>query len=852
MKAPHSFNVTPRIPKELEALKEMAYNLWIFWNFDAFDLFRRLDRELWEEVHHNPVLLLGKIRQEKLDVRATDEGYLSQLARVKQEYDRYMFKSKPYDFDCEIPEACTFAYFSMEYGISEALPVYSGGLGILSGDHLKSSSDLNIPLVAVGLLYQQGYFRQYLNNEGWQQEYYEENDFYNMPLQLMRDKKGKAIKIWVPMKDHKVWAQIWKVQVGRINLFMLDTNVKENTEADRKITFQLYSGDKEFRLKQEILLGIGGIRALDALNINYSCCHMNEGHSAFAPLERINLLMKKYKVDYQTAFCATFASDCFTTHTPVPAGNDRFSPQLIKDYFSEYVKELGINVNDLLQLGRENIEDQKEDFCMTVLAIKTSTYCNGVSELHSHVSRKMWKNVFSKLPVDDIPITHITNGVHIPTFISNDMSDLFDRYLGPRWKEDPDNDKVWERIDKIPHTEIWRTHERRRERLVAFVRRKLHAQLQRRGSTAIERQRIEEILNPEALTIGFARRFATYKRAVLLFRDPERLARLLDNEDRPVQIIFAGKAHPQDNEGKKFIKEIIQLCKEEPFRNHIVFLEDYDINVARYMVQGVDVWLNNPRRPLEACGTSGMKSSANGSLNVSIPDGWWCEGYDPAWGWSIGNGEEYEDLEYQDEVEHRALFDILEQEVVPQFYATGRDSLPRQWIEKMKLSMRNICPVFNSNRMLEEYTQKFYLPSSLSWDVMTEKNLKQAKECADWKAKLQSKWDQVQILSISDNLSGQSVGDDVNAQVKMKLGDLTPEDLSVRVYFGPLDVYGEFKQYEIQQLAFLKKEDEKSNTYIFEGMLPCKYSGKMGYAVCVMPNHPNLENPYILDCMKWG
>ncbi len=853
MKAPHSFKVSPKLPKELAFLEELAYNIWIFWNFDAFDLFRRLDRDLWEEVHHNPVLLLGKIDQEKLNYRATDEGYLAQLNRVKEEYERYMYSRKQYGVKENLPENLVFAYFSMEYGLCEALPIYSGGLGVLSGDHLKSASDLNIPIVGIGLLYQQGYFRQYLNNEGWQQEYYEENDFHNMPLQLVMDENGHPLKIWVPMKNRKVWAQIWKIKVGLTNLYMLDTNVEENSPEDRSITFQLYGGDREMRLKQEILIGIGGVRALEALDLHPSCYHINEGHSAFAALERIRSIMKKYNVDYKTAFEAVYASNAFTTHTPVPAGNDRFAPELIAEYFSEYIKELQISMDEFLALGRENPMDNKESFCMTVLAIKTSAYCNGVSELHSKVSRRMWKNVFPKLPVDDIPIIHITNGVHIPSFISQDLSDLFYRYLGPRWKEDPDNQKVWERVKNIPNTELWRTHERRRERLVAFVRNRLRKQLERRGVTQSELEYAQDILNPEALTIGFARRFATYKRATLLFRNPERLAKILSNENYPVQIIFAGKAHPQDNEGKEFIRKIIQYCKEEPFKSHIVFIEDYDINVARYMVEGVDVWLNNPRRPLEACGTSGMKASANGSLNVSVLDGWWCEGYNPAWGWAIGNGEEYENHDYQDEIEANALYDILEKEVIPLFYKRGRDGMPREWIEKMKLSMLNICPVFNSNRMLEEYTHKFYIPASFNWRKLSDNNFSISKKLAEWKENILKNWGNVKIVRIEDDYKDQKVGDLFKVKVSIDLGNLLPNDIKVRIYYGPLDVYGEFKYYEIMELDYDGKEiDLGENVHSFEGEIPCKYSGKMGYAVNIIPYHEDLTNPCVLNAVIWG
>ncbi len=852
MRALHSFEVNPKMPKKLQFLKELANNIWIFWNFEAFDLFRRLDRDLWEEVHHNPVLLLGKVSQRNLEMRAKDEGYLSQMERVKAEYKRYMSHRKELSLHGKKKHDLLVAYFSMEFGLCEALPLYSGGLGVLSGDHIKSSSDLNLPLVGVGLLYDRGYLRQYLNSEGWQQEFYETNDFYNMPISLVKNAQGKPCKTWVPMDDHKVYIQIWKIQVGRTELYMLDTNVPENSEEDKQITYQLYAGDREYRLKQEVLIGIGGVRALNELNIYPTAYHFNEGHCAFGSLERIRQLMIEYDMSYEEAFEAVYASNSFTTHTPVPAGNERFSPDLMEKYFTEYLKELRLSFDDFMALGRENPSDKKEHFCMTVLGIKSSAYCNGVSELHSEVSREMWKNLFRKLPVDDIPIMDITNGTHIPSFISHDMSQLFNRYLGPRWKEDPDNKKVWERVQHIPDSELWGTHERRRERLVAFVRKRLYEQLKRRGASRSELNEIQDVLNPKTLTVGFARRFASYKRANLLFRDPERLKRILTNKDRPVQIVFAGKAHPQDMEGKELIKKIIQYSKEEPFRYHIVFIEDYDINVARYMVQGVDIWLNTPRRPLEASGTSGMKASANGGLNVSILDGWWCEGYDPQWGWSIGNGEEYEDLEYQDALESRALYDILEKETAPLFYDIGRDGLPGKWIEMMRLSMQKICHVFNSNRMLEEYSQKFYLPSSENWERLSSDQFKKSKELARWKKRVLKHWDKVEIKKVqTPEKKSLTIGTKYPVKVYVQLPeDFKPDDIRVQVYYGPLNIHNEFRSHKVVDLKYTEHKEKEG--HLFSGNIKCEYSGKMGYAIRVLPSHPELVNPYILDAIHWG
>ena len=563
------------------------------------------------------------------------------------------------------------------------LPIYSGGLGLLAGDHLKATSDLGLPLAGVGLLYRDGYFRQYLNADGWQQEYYPPNDFYNLPVTQVTD-QGKPVKVQVDFPGRIVTVQVWKVHIGRCQLFLLDTNIPENTWEDREITSQLYGGDQQMRVKQEIVLGIGGVKALKAVGWNATAFHMNEGHSAFLALERIRTIMKESAVSFDVAFQVVRASNVFTTHTPVPAGNDTFPPSMMESYFKDFAGQIGMTLDDFLGLGRVNRTDKHEGFSMTVLALNFAANCNGVSILHGKVSRHIWKDVWPGLMENEIPISAITNGIHTRTWISTEMATLYDRYLGPNWARNAQDPGVWDRAEEIPDAEMWRTHERRRERLVAFTRRRLRQQLRRRGGTQSDLMEAEEILDPETLTIGFARRFAMYKRANLLLHDIERLKKMLMSKDRPIQIVFAGKSHPADNGGKEYIRQLIHFMRDQNIRRRVAFIEDYDINVARYLVQGVDVWLNTPRRPLEACGTSGMKAAANGALNLSVPDGWWDEGYDPAYGWSIGQGEEYDNYDLQDNIESAALFDLLEKEIVPQFYNRGADGLPRAWIGMMK------------------------------------------------------------------------------------------------------------------------------------------------------------------------
>ncbi len=553
------YTVVPNLPDRLQPLMEMARNVWFGWNREAIDLFRSVDQNLWEETNHNPMAILGRLGNERITELLKDEGFLLQMDRLLSEFHRYKGDSKAYTFGLDTPVDFTVAYFSAEYGLTDCLPIYSGGLGVLAGDHLKSASDLCIPLVAVGLIYQKGYFRQYLNADGWQNETYPDNDFHNLPMSLVRNSQDEPLTIEVPLQNRSIKVRVWRIEVGRIPLFMLDTNNVENADNDRDITSYLYGGDREMRLRQEIVLGIGGVRALEQLELLPDVFHMNEGHSSFAILERIRILMEKNKLSFEEASQAAYSSSIFTTHTPIPAGIDIFDRSLIESYLGPYLRKLGIAPETFLAMGSPN-GNPHEPFNMAILALKNSAYTNGVSELHKHVSRRMWAGIWPALPEMDIPIQSVTNGIHIPSWISDDMGSLFDRYLGRRWAEDPDNVKIWERVNRIPDSELWRTHARRRERLVAFTRQRLQEQLARRGAQKMEVQAASEVLNPEALTIGFGRRFATYKRGNLILRDPARLARILNDPQRPVQIIFAGKAHPQDHHGKEVIKHIIHIA----------------------------------------------------------------------------------------------------------------------------------------------------------------------------------------------------------------------------------------------------------------------------------------------------
>jgi len=864
MRPSYTFRVVPSLPDTLERLRDLAHNLWWSWNHHAIELFRRLDHDLWESTGHNPVLVLGTIRQERLQQVAEDDGFMAHLERVCREFDRYMqgqatWYSKNHGTGetrgAPVGSTQRIAYFSAEFGLTESLSIYAGGLGILAGDHLKSASDLGLPFLGVGLLYQEGYFHQYLNPDGWQQELYPKNDFYNLPVTLERQSSGQPILIDVEYPGRTVKAQVWRAQAGRVPLYLLDTNTGDNQPSDRDITNQLYGGDDDLRIRQEVLLGIGGIRALAALGLQPNVCHMNEGHSAFLALERIRMLMEKHQISFVEAREAATGGHVFTTHTPVPAGIDWFSPTLVDRYFSHYYPKLGLSQDEFLGLGRMNPDDTHGYFCMAILAMRLANKINGVSQLHARVSRKLWQEVWPQAPTDEVPILGITNGIHPRSWISHDMADLYDRYLGPRWIERPAEQSVWHRVARIPDEELWRTHERRRERLVAFARSQLRSQLLQRGSRPAEISRAEEVLNPDALTIGFARRFATYKRAALLFHDLERLADILGDRDRPVQIIFAGKAHPKDNPGKELVRNIIHHARRPEFRNRIVFIEDYDMTVARYLVQGVDVWLNTPRRPHEASGTSGMKATANGALNVSILDGWWDEGYTPETGWAIGHGEEYDEdqFEYQDQVEANAIYDLLEKEIIPIFYERGRDGLPRDWIAKMKAAMRDHAGMFNTNRMVREYYERCYLPSARRNQQLTEDDLAKAKALAAWKAGLRRQWSQIRIERVWEEgteIQGLKVGDQLQVHAGVHLGELKPTDVSVELYYGGLSAEGLIV--EGQASPMLIAQSKGKGKYVFAGAIACRTSGRHGYALRILPRHDDLGNPFEMGLVLWG
>jgi len=705
-----------------EKLTELASNLWWSWRPDVTSIFREIDPSLWSQLDHNPVLLLKEYTPEKLEKRATEAVLHSRVHWAYREWKEYMQGDETWgSTHGGILGHRPVAYFSAEFGIHESLLIYSGGLGVLAGDHLKSSSDLGVPLIGVGLFYHEGYFSQQIDKEGWQQESYAEVTSENLPIQPALDPEGKPVTISVDTRSGKIFAKVWKVCVGRISLYLLDTDISENSDEDRHLTARLYGGDQRTRIRQEIMLGIGGVRALHALGIQPHVVHMNEGHSAFAPLEVIRHRMHDDGMSFDDALRETAASGVFTTHTPVPAGHDRFDSGLIEEHIGPLGDELGLDHHALMGMGRVDPQNEGESFCMTVLAFKLSRCANGVSNLHGVVSRRMWASLWPWRAEEEVPVGHITNGVHVPSWLAGQMRRLYDRVLPENWYLQTGEPEVWANFERVTPGELWETHVSLKNRLIEYSRRKLVSQGERRGESQEVLDSHRTALDPHALLIGFARRFAPYKRADLITREFEAFIELMADSERPIQFIFAGKAHPADDHGKQIIQRIYKMSQQPEFKGRVVLLEDYDINLGRHLVQGVDVWLNNPRRPLEASGTSGQKVVLNGGLNCSILDGWWAEAFDGSNGFAIGNGRTHVDQEIQDTRDAANLLDVIRNEVIPLFYERDADDLPQQWIKRMKRAVRTLGWRFNADRMVMDYVNSMYVPAAggLSCEMKT-------------------------------------------------------------------------------------------------------------------------------------
>jgi starch phosphorylase len=696
-----------------ERLWALARNLWWSWDHDSTNLFLDLDPARWDQLNHNPVSLLSEIPLRKLEQRAVELVLHSRINYAYRREREYMENDRTWGTrHAGVLRPHPVAYFSAEFGLHESIPEYSGGLGVLAGDHIKSASDLGLPLVGIGLFYGQGYFRQWLDKSGWQQEEYLQTDVSHLPMELAIGTNGEPVAVQIETRTGAIHAKVWRLKVGRCDLFLLDSNVEGNAPEDRKLTSRLYGGDQRIRIRQELLLGVGGFRALRAMGITPGVLHLNEGHSGFALLEAIRNRMQDEGLSFSEAMPRVYREAVFTTHTPVPAGHDRFSAALIDEHLGPLSESLGLSQATLLGLGRENPANPDEEFCMTVLGLRLSRRANAVSALHGEVSRAMWTGLYPGKSEDAVPIGHITNGVHVPTWLAPQMFRLYDRHLGTGWHEHSSEASIWEGIESVDDGELWETHLSLKTQLLEFVRRRAMKQAERRNESAETIQRLGSLLSPDALTIGFARRFATYKRANLILSDIELLASMVNDPKRPVQFVFAGKAHPLDEPGKRVLQQVAQLMRDPKFADKFVFVEDYDINVARYLVQGVDVWLNNPRRPLEASGTSGQKVVLNGGLNLSVLDGWWAEAYDGLNGFAIGTGKTNSNMDVHDKRDGEDLYRTLREEVIPLYYQRDRDGLPRGWIKRMKRTIRTLGWRFNADRMVMDYTLKCYVPAA--------------------------------------------------------------------------------------------------------------------------------------------
>ena len=835
----HLFDSGVSLPERLAALTELALNLRWTWDRSARALFRQIYPALWDQIVDNPWLVLQATSMRRLEELAGNPEFCARLDVEQSDLQRYM--ADPAWFQQAHPDekGALIAYFTAECGLTEALPIYAGGLGILSGDHLKAASALGIPLVGVSLLYQEGFSRQMLDTSGWQLDRFPSNDFRSMPLRTVRNTEGGPLIVEVPLPGRAVSLLVWRAQVGRVSLYLLDANIPINSPSDRGITNQLYGGDEEIRLLQEMVLGIGGWRALTALGLRPHVCHLNEGHAAFAILERSRSLMEETGTTFWEALAAASAGNVFTTHTPVPAGFDRFAPDLIVRYLTPYAAELRISLQDLLNLGRTEPFNAAEPFRMAVLAVRNVNACNGVSQLHAQTSRRLFRPMFPRFPDLEIPIAAVTNGIHTDSWMVEGKSQLLNRYVGMDADEQPER-APWERVMDIPDSELWECRIHCRNRLVEFARERLRRQLGQGGISAEQAARsAEQVLDPGILTLGFARRFAAYKRANLFMHDPDRLRRLLLDPQRPIQLVIAGKAHPHDQEGKLLLQQVFRFAQAEDVRHRIVVLEDYDMRVTGRMVQGVDVWLNTPRRPLEASGTSGMKVLPNGGLNLSVLDGWWAEAYDPAVGWAFGSEVEGVSDEEQDALDSVQFYETLEREVIPLYYDRGSDGIPHRWMAKVKQSMQTLCPRYNTNRMVREYMEQYYLPAARRYRALTAENLARAKRLAEWKATVRKHWAEVRI----EQTSVQQESGGFRFQTRVHLGMLKPEHVAVQLYAEPL--VGSSP--EIVPMALKSAENAACR---YETVVPA-HRPPGDFTVRLLPYHPDANQPLDVPLMLW-
>lgn len=843
--------VNPQLPKEISKLSEIANNLWWSWNTEYLRLFKKIDKDLWESIGKNPVKFLKLVSQEKLEKVSKDQKFLEEYNVIANNYENYI-NSKNTWFSKNYPknENNLIAYFSAEYGLDETIPIYSGGLGILSGDHLKSASDLGLPFVAVGILYKEGYFIQKLNKYGEQENNYVKADLNNLPIEAVKDSEGKDLKITVDYPERKLYLKVWKINVGRIKLYLMDSDIEENSEEDRKVTLQLYGGDQDMRIKQEIVLGMGGVKLLKTLGLNPTVYHMNEGHSSFLTLELIKDLMEEKKISFDMAKDITTSKTVFTTHTPVPAGNDIFPLNLVEKYFKDFWPKLGLNREEFLKLGMKPTEKLENGFNMGILALRNAGKKNGVSKLHGAVSRELFGEVWPNIAANESPIGYVTNGIHTCSWLAQNLKELYNEYLIPYWQDNMHKDEVWKQIKDIPNERLWEEHQARKEKMLKMVKQNTTERLKRAGVSYEEIKEITSKLNPNALTIGFARRFATYKRATLIFKDIERITQILNDSEKPVQLIFAGKAHPLDKAGQDLIKYINELAMKPQFKGKIFVLENYNIGMSRYLISGCDVWLNNPRRPMEASGTSGQKASVNGVINFSVLDGWWAEGYDQTNGWTIGTNAEFTSYEEQDLADSESLYNTLENKIVPLYYENRKDNLPVNWIEIMKNSIITTGGKYSTQRMVIDYTNNMYMPLCNLYNNYYSK-LENVAEYSEWKSEINKSWDKIEIKQLN-NLSDISIdaGNKINVECEVKLPNIKVENIEAQVYYGKIAENGMVDEIQVIPMK-LKARNDTEKIYTFETKIELTTGGDYGYTFRVMPKHEMLLEKSDLNLIKW-
>jgi len=844
--------VNPQLPKRISRLGEISNNLWWSWNTEFLKLFKSIDLDLWEKCKKNPVKFLKLVEQSKLEEVASDYEFLREYDKAVDDFDGYM-NSKNTWFAKKYPENKDnlIAYFSAEYGLDEILPIYSGGLGILSGDHLKSASDLGLPFVAVGLLYKNGYFHQKINGYGQQETEYKNIDLYNLPILPVKDENGDDLIIFVRFPRKKIYLKVWQINVGRIKLYLLDSDIEENTDDYRNVTLRLYGGDREMRIQQEIVLGMGGVNLLKILGLKPTVYHMNEGHSAFATLDLMKNIIEEKKVSFDIAREMVTAQTIFTTHTPVPAGNDIFDISLVEKYFKNFWGRLGLTREQFLHLGmKSNDGDLEPGFNMGILALKIAGKKNGVSKLHGAVSRELFGDVWPNIAASESPIDYVTNGVHTCTWLAPGIKELYNKYLTPYWQDSIYDNNTWKKIDNIPNDKLWAEHNKRKEKLLSLVKENI---TRRFKSTGTSYEKIKELipeLRTDVLTIGFARRFATYKRATLIFKDLERITQILNDEKRPVQLIFAGKAHPADKEGQDLIKYIHEVSMMPQFKGKVFLLEDYNIAMARYLVSGVDVWLNNPRRPMEASGTSGQKASINGVVNFSVLDGWWAEGYDQKNGWAIGTNDEYDSYEAQDRADSESIYQVLENKIIPAYYNKDKNGISAEWLKLMKNSITSTGGTFSTSRMLVDYTEKFYMPLCDLTDKYFSK-LDIVTEFKAWKERMYLNWNDITIRQLNnlDNIT-MDAGNTIDVMCNVNLPNIDVDSITAQVYYGKILDTGTVENVSIIPMNLVQSDDNERN-YTFTAKIELTTGGNYGYTFRIMPKHEMLPDPENMDLIKW-